>query len=86
MKRAGYGLLFLLAGIFFPILIWVGLALAVKEWGRQRILEQRLGRPIGEILASAGIGVTSGDISLATAMFARRPMPEIWELLRRAGL
>ncbi len=33
MKRAGYGLLFLLGGIFFPILIWAGLASAVAEEG-----------------------------------------------------
>ncbi len=86
MKGAGYGLLFLLAGIFFPILIWVGLALAVKEWVHQRMLERRPARPIGEILASAGIGMAGADRTLATAMFARRPMPKIWELLRRAGL
>jgi len=86
MKRAGYGLLFFLCGIFFVILIWVGLALAVKERVRQRILERRPARPIGDILASAGIGVTFGDRSLATAMFMRRPMPEIWELLQRAEL
>ena len=86
MKKAGYAGLFLIVGVLFPILIWVGLVVAAIEWRRQTALEKQPSRPISEILASAGIQVTSGDRSLATAMFVRRPQPEIWDMLRRAGI
>ncbi len=89
MKRIGYSVLFLLAGVLFPVLIWVGLGVAVRQWLRERMLQREPGRTIGEILAAAGLPIqweTTGDKPLAAAVFVKCPVSEIQELLARAGL
>ena len=35
MKRLAYPALFLLVGISFPLLIWVGLGSALYQWSRE---------------------------------------------------
>lgn len=62
MKRVAYAALFFLAGILFPILIWVGLGVAMSQWA------------------------ATADKPVAAAVFLKRPMSEIQELLVRAGL
>jgi len=87
MKRIAYAALFFLVGIFFPLLIWVALGVALYQWSREMAF-RRL-HTVGEILAAAGLPIqwaASGDNSLATAMFPKRPVSEMWELLARAGL
>lgn len=89
MRRTGYGLLFFLVGIFFPILIWVGLGVVVQQWVRERMLKRHPAPTVGEILAAPGLVVqwkASGTESLAVAVFGKQPMSEIRELLQRAGL
>jgi len=87
MKRTPYVALFFLVGIFFPLLIWVALGVALYQWSREMAL-RRL-RTVGEILATAGLPIqwaATGDDSPATAMFPKRPVAEMRELLARAGL
>lgn len=87
MKRIGYAALFFLVGIFFPLLIWVALGVALYQWSRETAL-RRL-RTVDDILAAAGLPIqwaATGDDSLATAVFRRRPMSEMRGLLARAGL
>ena len=89
MKRVRYGVLFLLVGVFMPILIWVGLGVAVRQWMRERMLQREPGRTVGVILAAAGLSVqwaAAEDRALEAAVFLKRPMPEIRGLLTRAGL
>ncbi|MBA7628765.1 hypothetical protein ES703_36260 [subsurface metagenome] len=89
MKRVAYAVLFLLAGVLFPILIWVGLGVAMSQWVRERRLEREPGRTVGEILVAAGFPIqwaATADEPVAAAVFLKRPMSEIQELLARAGL
>ena len=87
VKRPAYAVLFFLVGIFFPLLIWVALGVALYQWSREMAL-RRL-RTVGEILAAAGLSIQwaiTGDNSPATTTFAKRPVSETLELLARAGL
>ena len=87
MKQIAYAALFFLVAIFFPLLIWVALGVALYQWSRETAL-RRL-RTVGEILAAAGLPIqwaATRDDSLATAVFPKRPVSEMQELLARAGL
>ncbi len=89
MRRVAWAALGLLTGIFFPLLIWVGLGVAVRHWMREMVLQREPGRPVAEILAAAGLPIqweTTGDKSLAAAVFVKCPVSEIHELLARVGL
>ena len=87
VSRAAHAALFFLVGIFFPILIWVGLGIALNRWIRESAVHQP--RTVGKVLASAGISIrweSPAASSLAMALFVKQPMSEIQELLARAGL
>ena len=53
MQRIAYAALFFLVGIFFPLLIWAALGVALKWWVRERVFLQP--RTVGQILAAAGL-------------------------------
>ncbi len=89
MRRVACAALGLLTGVFFPLLIWVGLGVAVRQWMRERTLQWEQGSTVGVILAAAGLSVqwaAAEDRAPEVAVFPKRPMPEIRELLARAGL
>ena len=88
-KKIASVLLALLAGILFPVLIWAGLFVSVNQWLRERVLWREPARTIDEILSAAGLTVqwqVAAGRSTADALFIKQPMPEIRELLTRAGL
>ena len=78
--------------ILAPAFTFGGMASKLYErvFARQRkAIRREPGRTVAEILAAAGLPIqwqTTGDKSLAAAVFAKRPMSEIQELLARAEL
>ena len=79
----------LLAGVLFPVLIWVGLVVAVNQLVRERIPQRKLAPAIDDILAAAGLAIQWEPLEgrpVAAAVFAKQPMSEIHGLLARAGL
>lgn len=89
LNRIGSTVLALILGIFFPVLLWVGFGVAAKYKMREWRLRRVSARSIGEILATAKLAIqceTDGGESMASAVFERRPMAEIRQILVRAGL
>ena len=87
MIRILFAGLFFLVAIFFPLLIWVALAVALKHWAREAAAQR--GRTVAAILLAAGLPVQwaiTGDASPEAAVFLKRPMLEISKLLDKAGL
>jgi hypothetical protein len=78
-----------MVGIAFPVLIWVGLVVALRQRIQERMPQRERARTIGEILAAAGITIQREPLEgrlVAATVFARQPMTEIQGLLTRAGL
>ncbi len=89
MRKVASILLALLAGVLFPILIWIGFGVAVYQRLCERSFQREPARTLGEILAAAGLEIQwefSEGRSPAVPVFTKRRMSEIRELLTRAGL
>ncbi len=93
IKRVAGGIgkvvLALIAGILFPIMIWVALGVAVSQKLRERKPERVLTPTIGEILAQAGLSVqtdTTTGGAIAAKTFMQQPVSEVNKLIASAGL
>lgn len=91
MKRVGYSFLPLLAGVLFPILIWVALFAAIREpllRALKRFAWAALGLLSGMVfplLIWAGLGAAVKQ-RLQERMLQRRPRRTVVEVLASAGL
>lgn len=91
MKRVGYGFLFLLVAVLFPVLIWVALFTAIREpllRALRRVAWAALGLLTGIIfplLIWAGLGVAVREW-MRDRMLQRRPRRTVAQILAAAGL
>ncbi len=91
MKRVGYGVLFFLVGILFPILIWVGLFIAIRRpvlYAVRRVAAAALALLTGTIfpiLIWVGFGAAVSHW-IRERRLQREPSRTVAEILAAAGL
>lgn len=88
-RGAGKVMLALLAGILFPILIWVALGVALYHKERERAAQRQPAPTIGEILNAAGLSIqaeANTDRMLAAKAFTQQPVTKINKLMAKSGL
>lgn len=89
LRRVANVLLAVLAGILFPLIWWVILAISLRMMFQEWRLRHAPARTIGEILTAAGFAVESigpAGEKPVEAIFSPRPISGVHELLARAGL
>ena len=91
LKRVANALLALVAGILFPLIIWIMLAVSLRELFQEWMLRHAPARTIGDLLKAAGLSIdwqaTEAPMPvMVTCIFPLLSVSEVRQLLARAGL